>query len=234
MPEPRAPLGGRGAPAPAVFLDKDGTLVENVPYNVDPALLRFTPNALAGLWLLARAGYALVVVSNQPGLATGRFSAAQFARLREALLWRVRDEAGVELAGVYACPHAPAADGRPACPCRKPMPGLLCRAALELGLDLQASWMVGDILDDVEAGRRAGCRSVLMDVGNETLWERGPLREPQHRVCDLLQAAHRIVESPALALSGFLAPQGRRRGREADGPALTTTPSWKEREKAEQ
>ncbi|WP_367153831.1 D-glycero-alpha-D-manno-heptose-1,7-bisphosphate 7-phosphatase [Methylibium sp.] len=183
---------------PAVFIDKDGTLVEDVPYNVDPALVRFAPHALAGLALLARAGFALVVVTNQPGLALGRFSSDAFEQLRRALVRRVFDEAGVVLCGVHACPHAPHASGRPVCACRKPMPGLLREAALEHELDLTRSWMVGDILDDVEAGRRAGCRSVLLDVGNETLWEHGPLREPQHCVGDLLEAAHRIVESSVL------------------------------------
>ncbi len=191
MPETSPPA--LRARRPAVFIDKDGTLVENVPYNVDPALLRFTPHALAGLALLARAGFALVVVTNQPGLATGRFSRAAFEQLRRALVRRVFDEAGVVLCGVHACPHAPDSSGRPVCACRKPMPGLLREAALEHGLDLTRSWMVGDILDDVEAGRRAGCRSVLLDVGNETLWQRGPLREPQHRVGDLFEAAQCIV-----------------------------------------
>jgi histidinol-phosphate phosphatase family protein len=178
---------------PAVFIDKDGTLVENVPYNVDPARLRFTPGALEGLALLALGGFELVMVSNQPGLAMGRFSSGAFERLRRALVQRVFDEAGVVLSGVYACPHAPDAAGRPVCACRKPMPGLLHEAALDHGLDLGRSWMVGDILDDVEAGRRAGCRSVLLDVGNETVWETGPLREPDVVAGDLLGAARVIV-----------------------------------------
>ena len=179
--------------AAAVFLDKDGTLVEDVPYNVDPALLRFTPNAVEALRLLAEAGYRLIVVSNQPGLATGRFSRADFARLRHALAERVRAEAGIALAGIYVCPHAPGESGRASCLCRKPSPGLLHQAAVALRLDLAQSWIVGDILDDVEAGRRVGCRSVLLDVGNETEWRLTPLRTPHHRCADLLAAAPIIV-----------------------------------------
>ena len=185
------------ASRPAVFLDKDGTLVEDVPYSVDPARLLFTrgaPQALAGL---AEAGYALVVVTNQPGIATGRFSRAEFARLEHALREQVRAQAGVELDGVYACPHAPGIGRTPGCLCRKPAPGLLRRAALELNLELAHSWMVGDILDDVEAGRRAGCRTVLLDVGHETVWRLSPLRLPHHRCRDLLEAARRIVEDVA-------------------------------------
>ena len=188
-----APLEGRRA----VFIDKDGTLTVEVPYNVDPALLRFSANALEGLKLLDRAGYALVVVTNQPGLAAGRFTRGEFARLQRSLVDRVWKEAGVELAGFYTCPHAPAPGPAPACLCRKPAPGMLRQAALAQHLDLKRSWMVGDVLDDVEAGRRAGCRSVLLDVGNETAWRMSPLREPDHRAVDLLDAARHIVARDA-------------------------------------
>lgn len=180
-------------PRPAVFLDKDGTLVEDVPYNVDPALLRFTPHALEALRMLADAGLPLVVVSNQPGLATGRFDTAALARLRRALVGRLQAEAGVTLAGFHVCPHAPGKGGAPACGCRKPQAGLLRQAAREHGLDLQRSTMVGDILDDVEAAHRAGCTAVLLDVGHETEWRDSPLRRPEHRARDLRDAAHWIL-----------------------------------------
>jgi D-inositol-3-phosphate glycosyltransferase len=181
---------------PAVFLDKDGTLVEDVPFNTDPACLRFTAGALPALQALASHGFALLVVTNQAGLATGRISPGGFERLRVALEARLRDEAGVRLDGFYVCPHAPGPDGAPACHCRKPAPGLLHQAAAVHGLDLDRSWMVGDILDDVEAGRRAGCRSVLLDVGNETQWRAGPLREPHHRCSGLWEAAQ-LITGPA-------------------------------------
>ncbi len=178
--------------APAVFIDKDGTLVENVPYNVDPALVRFTPNAIEGLRRLSDAGYKLVVVTNQPGIAYNYFDRAALTRLQLALQAMLA-EAGVTLHGFYACPHAPAAPRTAGCLCRKPAPGLLHQAARALHLDLGRSWMVGDILDDVEAGHRAGCRSILLDVGNETVWRMSPLRTPQARCADLLQAAEHIV-----------------------------------------
>lgn len=177
---------------PAVFIDKDGTLVENVPYNVDPARLQFTPNAVEGLLTLASAGFRLVVVTNQPGIAFHFFDRAALGRLQLALQDKLAAQ-GVQLAGFYACPHAPAAPRMAGCLCRKPAPGLLHQAARALHLDLQRSWMVGDILDDVEAGRRAGCRSVLLDVGNETEWRLSPLRTPHARCSDLLHAARHIV-----------------------------------------
>ena len=175
----------------AVFVDKDGTVVEDVPYNADPERMRFMPNALAGLRKLGDAGWMLMIVANQPGLATGRVRGRDFARMQHALEQRLRDEAGIALSGWYICPHSPALS--PDCACRKPAPGLLRQAAHEHGVDLASSWMVGDILDDVEAGRRAGCRTVLLDVGNETLWRMTPLREPHHRCPDLLEAANLII-----------------------------------------
>ena len=178
-----------------MFVDKDGTLVHDVPYNVDPDLLRFTPSAFEGLRLLADAGFEIIVVTNQPGLATGRFTRRDFAVLEAALIDRVKAGSGVEMAGVYCCPHAAGPDGRPACLCRKPAPGLLRQAATRHRLDLTRCWFIGDILDDVEAGHRAGCRSILLDVGNETVWKRSPIREPEGRCTDLLEAARFILEA---------------------------------------
>lgn len=185
-PVARAPAGK------AVFIDKDGTLVEDVPFNVDPALLRFTPGALAALRLLAGAGFVLVVVSNQAGIALGRFDRAALRRLQLALARRL-DDAGIALGGFYICPHAPDADGAPACACRKPAPGMLLAAMATLHLDAAQCWMVGDILDDVEAGHRAGCRSALLDAGNETVWRRGPGRTPDLVGRELEAIAREIV-----------------------------------------
>ena len=80
-----------------------------------------------------------------------------------------------------------------ACACRKPEPGLILSAAREHGIDLEHSWFVGDILDDVEAGRRAGCRTVLIDNGNETEWKRSPLRWPDLVAADMAEAARLIT-----------------------------------------
>jgi histidinol-phosphate phosphatase family protein len=172
----------------AVFIDKDGTLVHNVPYNVDPLLIDFTPHALEALKLLAAFDFALVVVTNQPGVALRYFDASALDRYHAALRERLAEE-DIALAGIYACPHA-LYDG---CLCRKPAPGLLYRAAQAHDIDLTRSWMVGDILDDVEAGRRAGCHTVMLDVGNETVWRYGPLRVPHTRAIHLFDAARQIV-----------------------------------------
>lgn len=180
---------------PAVLLDKDGTLLEDVPYNVSPESMRFTPRAADALRLFAAHGIAPFVVSNQSGVAFGRFPHGALDTM-EAHLHDMFASCGALLAGAYWCPHHP--QGRIApyavdCSCRKPAPGLLLRAAREHGLDLAASWFVGDILDDVEAGTRAGCRTILIDNGHETQWCDGPLRRPTLRVSDMYEAALAIV-----------------------------------------
>jgi D-glycero-D-manno-heptose 1,7-bisphosphate phosphatase len=177
---------------PAIFFDKDGTLIEDVPYNVDPARIVLAPHAREGVKALADAGYAIVVVSNQSGVARGMFEEAALDGVRE----RLEDLLGRRLDGFYCCPHHPdgvVRDLAKDCVCRKPMPGLLHRAAAELDLKLSTSWMIGDILNDVEAGRRAGTRTVLMDNGNETEWIDGALRRPDCRVADVGEAALAIL-----------------------------------------
>jgi histidinol-phosphate phosphatase family protein len=192
----------------AVFLDKDGTIIENVPYNVDPERIRLSPGAEEGLRQLHRAGYPLFVVSNQAGVARGYFpeSALQGveARLRELLA-----AFGVPLAGFTYCPHHPegSVEGLAVvCECRKPAPGMIVRTAAEHGIDVARSWMVGDILDDIQAGRRAGCRTILVDSGNETKWILSPVREPHYRAGDLADAARHIIEQDDPEVGGQPVP----------------------------
>lgn len=179
----------------AVFLDKDGTLVHDVPYNVDPTLIRLRADAGFALRCLQDAGYALVLITNQPGVAHGVFAESAldpvWRRLAEELALY-----GVSLRAIYYCPHHPAGRNRRyarPCECRKPQPGLLMRAAADHGFHLAQSWMIGDILDDIEAGNRAGCRTVLLDVGSETQWRRGPHRRPHALVQTLSDAAAVIL-----------------------------------------
>lgn len=186
----------------AVFIDKDGTLVDNVPYNVDPSRIVLAPGAAAGLRQLARLGYRLFVVSNQPGLALGHFDEAALERAWQHLKAMLAQQ-DVALDGFYYCPHHPQgsiATWASTCACRKPAPGLLLRAAAEHRIDLASSWMVGDILDDIETGRRAGCRTVLVDVGNETEWVRSAWRTPDMVVSSLAEAAA-WIPAPGMALA---------------------------------
>lgn len=180
---------------PAVFLDKDGTLIEDVPYNVDPRQIRLMPGAREGLVALARAGYVLTVVSNQSGVARGYFQEAALENVWRELR-RLLAEFEVLVEGFYYCPHHPQGAVKEygiACSCRKPEPGMVLRAARELNLDLSRSWLIGDILNDVEAGRRAGCRTILLENGQETEWVPGSLRTPHFRARDLEEAARIIL-----------------------------------------
>lgn len=179
---------------PAVFLDKDGTLVENVPYNADPALQRLVPSAVPALRQLVARGYLLLVITNQSGIARGYFNEAQLTVLMGDLHRRLAIH-GIDLAGFYACPHAPDAQDQPLCGCRKPRPGMLQRAADDHGIDLTRSWMIGDILHDIEAGRRAGCRTVLVDPDRLEPAAQSPWREPHYIAADLLDAASFILRT---------------------------------------
>jgi D-glycero-D-manno-heptose 1,7-bisphosphate phosphatase len=179
----------------AAFLDKDGTLIEDVPYNVDPGRIRLAAGAAEGLPRLRAAGFRLIVISNQSGVAHGLFAEEALGAVRDRLHQLLAD-IGVELDGFYYCPHHPGGSVpryAVACDCRKPEPGRILSAAREHGVAPGESWFIGDILDDVEAGHRAGCRAVLIDNGNETEWERSPLRWPDLVARDLAEAARLIA-----------------------------------------
>ena len=183
---------------PAIFLDKDGTLVRDVPYNVDPERIVLTEGAANGVRKLYAASYVLVVVSNQSGVARGYFSETEL----DDVWTKLRDLLGVPLK-IYYCPHHPEghAPYNTSCDCRKPEPGMLLQAAQAHNLDLSQSWMVGDILNDVQAGRRAGCRTVLLDNaengGGETEWVLNRERLPHHIVSTLVEAAEVILSVSA-------------------------------------
>ena len=184
-----------------VFMDKDGTLIENVPYNADPAQIRLTPSARRAIMRLVREDFSIVVVTNQAGIARGMFPESAMEAIRERLA-ELFAPMGAELAGFYYCPHHPegsVTEFAVDCECRKPNAGLILRAAEDLGVQPADTWMVGDTLDDVEAGNRAGCRTILLDNGNETEWRVDGKRWPTVVVGDIDRAAAVIVgvEEPA-------------------------------------
>ncbi len=155
----------------ALFLDRDGTLVHPYHYPSSPAHLRLYDDIGPALRALQELDFALVVITNQSGIARGYFTEADLGQMHSYLHSELT-RWDVHLAAIYYCPHHP--DGvipelALRCDCRKPEPGMLLRAAGDLDLDLHRSWFVGDILDDVEAGNRAGCRTLLVDLGTERL-----------------------------------------------------------------
>ncbi|MFQ5828000.1 MAG: D-glycero-alpha-D-manno-heptose-1,7-bisphosphate 7-phosphatase [Candidatus Methylomirabilia bacterium] len=185
---------------PCVFIDRDGTLVEEVGYVNDPKQLRFFPRSAAAVRLLNGAGMRAVMVTNQSGVARGYFSEDVLNTVHAELVAWLKSE-GAFLDGIYVCTHHPT-EGQPPyrrrCDCRKPEPGLLLRAARELGLDLSASFLVGDKSADVEAAGRAGVTPILVLTGYGLgEWESGRERwtsTPDHVAPDLLEAVHWILE----------------------------------------
>ena len=181
----------------AVFLDKDGTLIPDVPYNVETNKIELNEGVIEGLQMLQSNAYLLVVVSNQSGIAHGYFSQEQLENAMSTIDQKCQ-HFGIYLDGFYYCPHHP--EGKVEgyngdCDCRKPRPGLIVRAARDLNIDLANSWMIGDILNDVEAGNRAGCKSILINNGNETEWVPGSNRVPEYFAKDLADAAKFILAS---------------------------------------
>jgi len=147
----------------AVFLDRDGTLVRDPGYLHDPALVELLPGVARGLGDLARAGWPLVVVSNQSGMARGLYGPDAFARVQARIEQLLAPE-GVRFTGAYFCPHYPDITGP--CDCRKPGVALFEQAAREHGLDLARSWMVGDRLSDAEPARALGGRGLVIATEN--------------------------------------------------------------------
>jgi len=180
----------------AIFLDKDGTLIPDIPYNVNVELISLSAHAIEGLQLLQRLGYIFIVITNQPGICKGLFSDGDVMAVNDKLEALLAD-AGIKLSGFYYCPHDPASMKTLFglnCKCRKPKPGMLHRASRELNIDLSSSWVIGDILHDVEAGNTAGCKTILINNGNETEWIVNDERTPDMIVAHINAASAYIFE----------------------------------------
>jgi D,D-heptose 1,7-bisphosphate phosphatase len=147
---------------PAVFLDRDGTIIEDEGYLADASRVRLLPGAIDALRTFRDRGMMLVVISNQSGLARGLITPAQHTEV-DARVKAVLAENGVPLDAAYYCPHGP--DDR--CSCRKPLAGMIEQAAREHDIDVTHSFMVGDKMSDVAAGRAAGCTTALIGKGKD-------------------------------------------------------------------
>jgi D-glycero-D-manno-heptose 1,7-bisphosphate phosphatase len=180
----------------AVFVDRDGTLNVDREYVGKPQDVELVPNAAEGLRTLADAGYVLVVVSNQSGIARGFFTEKDAAAVDDRVAALLAGH-GVTIAASYRCPHLPDAlvpRYAVACDCRKPLPGLILRAAAELSLDPSTSWAIGDRARDVAAGAAAGCRTIAVDPVPPLpeAEDFGAIR-PDYRARDLVDAARHII-----------------------------------------
>ncbi|MFL6229019.1 MAG: D-glycero-alpha-D-manno-heptose-1,7-bisphosphate 7-phosphatase [Pyrinomonadaceae bacterium] len=151
----------------AVFIDRDGTISEEVGYVNHPTRYRVLPFAPAAVRALNEGGWLAVLVTNQAGVARGYFAEEMIATVHDLLAQELA-RGGARLDAIYYCPHHPSVGEPPYrqdCDCRKPKPGLITRAAAEFDIDLARSWMIGDRYSDTELARRAGTRAALVLTG---------------------------------------------------------------------
>jgi len=176
----------------AAFLDRDGVINRDSGYVHHISAFEWIDGVFDALRALSRAGFLLVIVTNQSGIARGYYDEQAFLQLTAEMRLRLLDE-GIEIADVAFCPHLPAelVEG-PACSCRKPLPGMLIESAQRLGIDLSRSIMIGDKPSDIAAGRAAGVRQCIL-IGEDAARSGADAAFP-----DLRAAAAAIVDDPAL------------------------------------
>ncbi len=182
-----------------VFLDRDGTLNEEVNFIRSPEELELIPGTARAVRKLNEKGFTVCVITNQSGVARGFLSEADLVPIHALLREELMRE-GATLDQIYYCPHHPVAGNEPynvECDCRKPKPGMLQRGAKEFGLDLQRSFVVGDSVVDIEAGNFVGARSILVQTGygKKTLQTCSEKNIPIDFVADsIVEAADYIIE----------------------------------------
>lgn len=184
---------------PAIFIDRDGTLAHEVGYVNHPSRFRLYSYAVGAVRLINRSGLLAIVVTNQAGVARGYFPESLVQEIH-ASLQSLMEAGGARLDGIYYCPHHPSVGEPPYradCDCRKPRPGLLRRAASELGIDLARSFVIGDRLGDVELAWNVGARGVLVKtgygVGEIMVHAPSWTRQPDMVAEDLFEAVERVL-----------------------------------------
>jgi rfaE bifunctional protein nucleotidyltransferase chain/domain len=178
----------RPAPCRAVFLDRDGTIIEHVEYIHEPEKVVFIPGALEAIKTLKEAGFRVIMVTNQPGIGLGYFTVEDFFKVNKVVLKGIAQQ-GITIDKVYFCPHNEADK----CRCRKPQTALLQRAEEELGVDLSQSYVVGDMTIDVQLGRNGGCKSIQVLTGMSGSDKRYAVT-PDYTAPSLVEATSWILE----------------------------------------
>jgi D-glycero-D-manno-heptose 1,7-bisphosphate phosphatase len=178
---------------PAVFVDRDGTLLEEAGYLDRLERVAFFPHSVDAVRLLNRAGFAVVVITNQSGVARGLYEETFVLQTHELMTRRLA-EGGARIDGYYYCPHHPTGEVerfRVDCDCRKPAPGMLRQAAADLSIDLSRSFTVGDKWSDVQVAQAVGARGILVRTGYGRSTESAPRAgvEPAAIVDNLIAAA---------------------------------------------
>ena len=183
----------------AVFLDKDGTIIEDVGYIQSPSQIKFIDGSIEAIKKLNQAGYKVVIISNQSGIARGMVTENAIHHVDKTLHKHILN-GGAHLDGIYFCPHHPEHGLHPykkSCECRKPHPGLIKKAEHDLKIDLSMSFMIGDKATDIEAGQKAGVKTVLVLTGRGPE-EKSKIKEkPDHIANKLSDAIDWILGLPA-------------------------------------
>lgn len=174
----------------AVFLDRDGTIIEDTGYVHEPGKVKLLPGAGEAIRNLNEGGYLVVTVSNQSGIARGMYGVAEYAAVQRRLT-ELLEPHGARIDGAYFCPHHPRFTGP--CDCRKPGPKLFRDAAAALDIDLAQSWWVGDRLTDVEPAAELGGHGILVATGQGSVWQGKARSAGVMVVADLGAAAHEIL-----------------------------------------
>ena len=189
----------------AVFLDRDGVINQSPPegdYITRWEDFHILPGVAEGIALLNRAGFSVIVVTNQRGVAKGLMSEADLQQMHERMTGDLA-RAGAKIDATFYCPH----DIEPRCDCRKPAPGMLLSAARLHGIDLRASWMIGDSDNDVEAGLNAGCKTARVIATDVTSSERARISEATITAdiiaSSLLDAIRQILKREGVAIDSF-------------------------------
>jgi len=173
----------------AAFLDRDGVINQKAPegeYVTRWEDVKFLPGVPEAIAQLNRAGWQVIIISNQRCVAKGLLSIAELEALHRQISQWLADR-GATIDAIYYCPHEKT---QPPCACRKPAPGMLIRAAQDHKIDLAGSWMIGDSESDMEAGRRAGCKTLRIQAGAQGAVHAGRLSAPT-----LVEATARILGS---------------------------------------
>jgi D-glycero-D-manno-heptose 1,7-bisphosphate phosphatase len=188
----------------AVFLDRDGTINEEVGYIDSLDKLKIIPSAFEAIRLINESGMKVVVISNQAGVARGLFT-EEFVRTTNNYVQNILGQQGAYINNFYYCPHHPTEGEEPyrqACDCRKPAPGMLIKAAQDLNIDLKVSYLVGDRFLDIEAARKAGVKGILVKTGygRTLLQDDGPDKatpenKPDFIASDILEAVKWILKA---------------------------------------
>lgn len=172
----------------AVLIDRDGTISKNVPYCSSPKDFELLPEVAEGIKLLNKHYFKVVVVTNQSGIARGYFTEETLAKIHD----KMRDELarhGAYIDAIYYCPHHPDDD----CDCRKPSPRMVLQAASDLNINLSQSYVVGDSEMDIEMGKRAKCKTILIKPGDNVGKAIDCSFKPDYMVSNVIEAAQLVI-----------------------------------------